>query len=499
MMRILFSKFIGSNNNGVKSISRFFPAPVSGISALCFLLFALLGACVIKQMELNLDQMLQRTAAAKRVTDVAGLLSSAMNIRLNLTNSLNAFVITRSDFTHEQFERFATIMKSDLHGITSLQLAPNGIVTYITELVRNKNAIGHNLLTDPLRREIALKSIREHSFIIAGPIDLIQGGQAVIARRPIYLSTPASTKDEFWGFATVLIDIDTLLDDGMVESLRQDFDIAIRGKDGLGAKGDVFVGEPSVFNEPLALATIAFPNASWQIAVAEKTNQQRSGFFYSAWYWFVATFIAMTGSLMVYSIVDRPRHLKHKIDKATEILKIEISQRELAEQKVRYMALHDVLTNLPNRRLFDELGGQALSLGKRNNLSLAVLFIDIDGFKAVNDNFGHAGGDLLLKKIAQLLQQQVRGPDIVARFGGDEFVILLSENCQLSDAKKVAAKIISAISSPFDIAGSQAQVGASIGIAIYPAHGNTIEQLVIKADDAMYQAKNNGKNCFKIA
>jgi diguanylate cyclase (GGDEF)-like protein len=498
MMIRIFSQKKKDFNDRFKTIPPLLTSFISGVSALCFLLLALFCAYFIQQLEFAADQQAQHITAEKRVNGVAGLLSSSMNVRLNLTSSLSAFVTTRREFSAEEFGRFASILKNDLYGVSSLQLAPNGVVTYLTDLEKNKGAIGHDLLADPKRRVIAQRSIREHSYIIAGPIDLIQGGRAIIARRPIYLPALNSNSDVFWGFAIVLIDIDTLLDDAQFQTLRQDFDVAIRGKDGLGANGDVFAGEPSIFDSALALATITLPNASWQIAVAEKSNRQPQGFIYSAWYWVIVSFFAMTGSFVVYSIADRPRQLRCKINEATVTLRREINQRELAEKKIRYMALHDELTDLPNRRLFDELSTQALSLAKRESVSFAILFIDIDGFKAVNDSRGHTFGDLLLKMIAGRLLQQIREPDIVARFGGDEFVILLAENCDAQGAQKVASKIISAMSKPFDSDGAPVEVGASIGIAMYPDHGLTIEQLITKSDAAMYNAKDSGKNCFRV-
>ena len=481
----------------VNTLSSLLLAAPPGLSAIFFFLFTLFATYLIEQKESAADQLVQRTIAQNRVNDVAGLLSSEMNVRLNLTSSLRAFVITRDEFTPQQFDRFASLIKNDLDGVSSLQLAPNGIVTYLTDLENNHQALGHDLLADPNRRSLAQRSIMERNYIISGPVDLLQGGQAIIARRPIYIFDQSSKVDKFWGFATVLIDINVLLDEVVVDKLRQDYDVSIRGKDGLGAQGDVFFGNGAVFNSPLAAATIYLPNASWQLAVAAKLNQQPQGLIYSVWYWLVAASIAIVGAAMVYSIIDRPRQLKHKISQATLKLQLEITQRMQAEKKIRHMALHDVLTELPNRRLFDELGFQALTQAKRKNVTLAVLFVDIDGFKAVNDSLGHAFGDLLLKMIALRLRQQVRDQDIVARFGGDEFVVLLTDDCHLAGAEKVAAKINAAMSAPFEAENEQVQVSASIGIAIYPEHGITMEKLVVKADIAMYTAKSSGKNCFR--
>jgi diguanylate cyclase (GGDEF)-like protein len=437
--------------------------------------------------------------AEQRAKDAAASLSSSMAVRLNLTSSLSAFVATHREFSAQEFDRFASMLKRDLHGIMSLQLAPNGIVTYLTDIEQNRKALGHDLLADPDRRAIAEKSIRQRSYIIAGPIDLIQGGRAIIARRPMFFPTQDRKSEAFWGFATVLIDIDSLLQDALLSDLNEDFEVAIRGKDGLGARGEVFVGNPSAFNSALAISDVFLPNASWQIAVTEKDPHISNGFIRSAGYWVVAVIAAIVSSILAYSIIDRPRQLEQQVRQATDRLTQEVQHRIDAEEHARHMAQHDPLTRLPNRRLFDELSQLSIATAKREGVQQAVLFIDIDGFKNINDSLGHAAGDEVLIMIAERLVERVRESDIVARFGGDEFAVLLAKKCDAAGAEKVASEIIDAISNPFNIGDSTARVGASIGIAMYPNHGACIEVLLQKSDAAMYTAKNDGKNCYRFA
>ena len=176
----------------------------------------------------------------------------------------------------------------------------------------------------------------------------------------------------------------------------------------------------------------------------------------------------------------------------------EINTRIAAEKNALHMARHDPLTKLPNRRLFDELGVLTLAAVRRNKRRLSVLFIDIDGFKAVNDTFGHEGGDQLLQMIAERLTMCVREMDVVARLGGDEFVILLAGQHDIAGPQMVAANIVTTIAESFEIDGGEARIGASIGIALYPDHGATIDELVKHSDSAMYIAKEKGKNGWQI-
>ncbi len=170
-----------------------------------------------------------------------------------------------------------------------------------------------------------------------------------------------------------------------------------------------------------------------------------------------------------------------------------------ARRRIRHMAEHDPLTELPNRRQLQEKLDLALAYAKRSGKKVAVMFIDLDGFKAVNDSMGHQAGDELLKVVAQRLRQATRSNDFVARLGGDEFVVVLSELDQLADATRLAAKLNNLISMPVPLTEGIARISTSIGISLFPANGRSSAELLGKADDAVYQAKAAGKNQFQWA
>lgn len=182
-------------------------------------------------------------------------------------------------------------------------------------------------------------------------------------------------------------------------------------------------------------------------------------------------------------------------------LRREVSLRRQAEQKMRFMATHDDLTKIPNRSLIKERIEQALLQHARHNEILALLFIDLDGFKEVNDKYGHDVGDELLQKLAMLLNSAIRKSDTVARFGGDEFVILLTGLLSRDDAAIVAEKILHQLAEPVTLSVGDVQVGASIGIAVYPDDGTDCARLLKVADSLMYRVKQQGKNqyCFSKA
>lgn len=172
----------------------------------------------------------------------------------------------------------------------------------------------------------------------------------------------------------------------------------------------------------------------------------------------------------------------------------DISDQIEAEEFINFQAYHDILTRLPNRSLFKDRLSVAITQAHRNQEKLAVMFIDLDRFKVINDSLGHTMGDRLLQSVSQRLLSCVRKGDTLSRFGGDEFTLLLPDIKNDTTALQVAEKMLESIKSPFDIAGHEIYIGASIGIAVYPDAGDDIEALIKNADIAMYRIKSTGKN-----
>lgn len=176
----------------------------------------------------------------------------------------------------------------------------------------------------------------------------------------------------------------------------------------------------------------------------------------------------------------------------------DITERKLAEKKIAHLAHYDYLTDLPNRARFLDNLDHSVALAKRNNYKVAVMFLDLDGFKQVNDTLGHDGGDLLLKAVAKRLKETIRASDTVARVGGDEFIFVLDNIGSNENTALVANKIIDVLSEPFDIKNRQCRIGGSIGISIYPDDSKDYDELIKQADGAMYLAKQSGKSTCKF-
>ncbi|MGZ3237863.1 MAG: putative bifunctional diguanylate cyclase/phosphodiesterase, partial [Burkholderiaceae bacterium] len=172
----------------------------------------------------------------------------------------------------------------------------------------------------------------------------------------------------------------------------------------------------------------------------------------------------------------------------------DITASKLAAERIHYLATHDGLTGLPNRSHFSDILNKAINTAKRYGRKFAVLFIDLDRFKLINDTLGHDAGDALLIEVAKRLTLSIRESDVVARLGGDEFVVMMAEINSPEDVNPVADKILSAMATPFMLVGSEYRISASVGACIYPLHAQDEQTLMKHADAAMYQAKENGKN-----
>jgi len=191
------------------------------------------------------------------------------------------------------------------------------------------------------------------------------------------------------------------------------------------------------------------------------------------------------------------------LEQRNQQLQVEIAERRRIEEQMRHQATHDQLTGLPNRALFIETLDRFLSRAQRHGESFALLYVDIDGFKQVNDGHGHHAGDMLLQAFSQRLRAALRGEDVVARLGGDEFGVLLGKASDADAIQQKCVDLCEMLRAPYRLTVNghalTAHVGASIGAAIAIRHGGTRDELVQAADHAMYEAKRSGKNQSRLA
>ncbi|MGB9989451.1 diguanylate cyclase domain-containing protein [Massilia sp. SM-13] len=199
--------------------------------------------------------------------------------------------------------------------------------------------------------------------------------------------------------------------------------------------------------------------------------------------------------------ISKPFDLLEVHKRIHNMLEVRLLYKELAQysRQQQELALHDALTSLPNRRLLEDRIETTLQHATRQQRKAAVMYLDLDGFKAINDTHGHAYGDEVLKQVAQRLVSSSRKEDTVARVGGDEFVILLSEVSGLADAQEPAGKLIEVVSEPYLVNGLNLRLSTSIGIALFPDDATNVGDLIHAADNALYDAKRSGKNRYCAA
>jgi diguanylate cyclase (GGDEF)-like protein/PAS domain S-box-containing protein len=176
----------------------------------------------------------------------------------------------------------------------------------------------------------------------------------------------------------------------------------------------------------------------------------------------------------------------------------DITERKQMQQKLEEMSTHDFLTGLPNRVLLLDRFNIAAALARRNKTRVAVMSLDLDRFKTINDTLGHDAGDQVLKSVGTRLSGIIRASDTLARVGGDEFMLVMMENKRMEDAMAIARKILDSFAEPLSIDGHQLHLSTSIGIAIYPEDGQDMETLAKRSDAAMYYSKGHGRNQFKL-
>ncbi|MET0066079.1 MAG: diguanylate cyclase [Candidatus Thiodiazotropha sp.] len=443
---------------------RFLPA-VFGI--VFFLILVSLTEIIVYLLDAkNLER--ERSDVMDRVSTLRARLEGGINSTLHLTRGLIAYVATHPDVEEPDFSQLVSEILFQERNIRNIGLARNNIITHIYPLAGNESALGLTYEDNKDQWPAVLRAMEARGTIVAGPVKLVQGGTAFIARTPIYTRKGVSGllsdhKPTYWGLASIVIDIPSLFQAAGIEQEVDGLRLALRGKDGLGEQGGMIFGEGEIFEQNPIIQSIVLPNGYWQIAAMPAHGWGSvTSMIWPARIagWLVAILI----SLLIAALVK------------TRAINMEL-------------ALHDPLTGLPNRRLMEDRLQQLLVARKRSLIGFGLIYIDLDGFKLVNDTYGHRFGDRLLKIAATRMQSSVRASDTVCRSGGDEFIILVNDVNSRGDLKKVEQQVIGKLVGNTLVDTQSIELRASSGIAFYPEDGDSIDSLLSTGDRNMYSDK----------
>jgi len=424
-------------------------------------LLALFAVGAITELGLGLQR--QELDASTRLDAIAygsGLrarVDRELNTIIYLSSGLSAYLAVRHDsLDRAEIQSILGELHKNSGLIRNLGIAVGEILTYVYPLKGNEKAIGINYRQHPGQWPVVEKVINSRKGALAGPIALVQGGSGFIYRAPVLV------KGEYWGLLSTVIDTDLLFRAAFRDMTDKRFEFAIRDGSAGGPGGRVLHGRAGLFDDPACLQLAAeVPNGTWIYGVLPV----RSGSSNLLW---ILRFLGWTVAVLVS--IATFMFLRHRVEMAQ-------------------LALADSLTGLPNRRLFDDRIHLALERVKRTpGGRLGVLFIDLDGFKDINDTYGHRMGDHLLQVLAGRLLRAIRASDTLARWGGDEFVLLVEEGSDEPLAQLVT-RLRQAVEEPVYVGDLTLAVGASIGLSHFPEDGETVHQLITAADQNMYADK----------
>jgi diguanylate cyclase (GGDEF)-like protein/PAS domain S-box-containing protein len=599
--------------------------------ALAFLATLSLGGFLIHLNERN--QVMHNQKAAMDVASMhARLLEQQFSRSLSATYALAA-VLRQGHGRIDHFDALAAKMLDLYGGTSSLQLAPDGIISQIAPLAGNEAAMGHNLLADPNRNKEAFAALETKKLTLAGPFTLRQGGVAVVGRLPVFLDDEAG-RERFWGFTTALIKIpDLLAASRLGDSVAAGYNYELSRIHPDTRRRDVFATSSNLPLEDAVSYRIEVPNGVWalDIARADGWHSPAEVLWAEA---VVVMLVALLVAVLAFNVLKQPlvlsrevawrtrdlreanrglaaemhkrflaesslrermteievvlgalsdgvvaldrnggvRHVNHAarnllgipgeplegrsleslltvIDEGSgqeihglchaviqegasihlrgnarlrrgdgrefdarisavpapgsgEVAMIfvftDISAEISKERHIEFQAFHDPLTELGNRALLARDLAQEIERAARAGERIALLCLDLDNFKNINDALGHAIGDVLLQQLAQRLRSAVKAPGWVTRHGGDEFIITMPRLGTSEDATAQAEILMESIAQPFHIDGKELRVTSSIGVSIYPDHGASIGELLSTADMAMFEAKRSGRNTCRF-
>lgn len=425
------------------------------------------------QLERHHDFSERQAAVQRELSDFRARLEADIYASVALVRGLAVQVVLNEGLGGQAFDAAAAELLRGQPNILSLSLAPGFVVERRYPRAGNDAAIGLNLLEDEAHKQATLRAISLDAPVLAGPSGLARGGQALAVHFPLWVDRDGVPR--LWGAVSLALDYERTLERAGIRRLEKDLDIAIVGRDASGPGGEPIRGVRPPPGARAVRTPVFLPGGSWLILATPKTGWHDE----RAW---LSPGLLMRVTLSLLAALATIRILHDR-------------------QRIRRLAGMDPLTHLPNRRHALQHLARLIARGRRDGIGFALLSFDLDGFKPVNDTYGHAAGDKLLAEIGRRLVDSVRPGDMVARMGGDEFLVLVPTGRDTDEdwLRAVALRVQATIGRPMPIEGHWLVVGASIGIARFPRDGDESGALLRKADEAMYRAKQGRTHGIEFA
>jgi len=429
--------------------------PAALLAGIAWLAMALLVE-YMHRLEQAYELEHKRAEITARASGRRARLESELNATLFVAHGMAGFVSAYDDLLEPERVRTALelIWLSGRH-LKNVALAPDNVIRYIYPMAGNELAIGLDYADNPAQWPTVQRAIAERRTLVDGPLELVQGGRALLSRTPVFLHD-----GEYWGMLSLVIEIDSLFAVAGVGDPDAAARYAVRRLEEGPVESLSVIGPQSIFAEEPVLLEIEFPGSRWQLAAVPNDGWGNGlgllNIFRTAGY-AAAAVIAL-------------------------LLFVILRERIVA----RWMALHDPLTRLPNRRLLRRHVSLELQRAERRSKRLGVLYIDLNGFKSINDRHGHGKGDEVLAEVAGRIARALGPEAFLARIGGDEFVAVLDSDL---DLRQRVDAMRSAVREPLPDIATELVLDVAVGVARYPDDGDELATLMHAADQRMYADK----------
>ena len=599
------------------------------LPALVALIVLVAGGVFLDRQNSVLNEERMRAAVLADVSLIRAKLEGDINSNIQLVRGLVSVISTEPQMDQERYSALVANLFEEQSQLRSIAAAPDFVISMTYPLEGNEAAIGLDYRANAEQSEAALRARDAGRLVLAGPVDLVQGGRGFVGRFPVYVDTPDGR--QFWGLVAAVVDVDRLYADSGLLDASLPIEVSITGKDATGGDGTRFFG-PDLTDQNPILAVVSLPTGSWEIAAVPKGGwaaAENNGWLRVALVLAGALIllpILITGRLLrerqvhfrelkareteleqlsrrltlaldtskvgvwEMNMVDRSQiwddrinqmyglptdggertyqdwqnvlhpedlaraeadfvrgvdagtfesqfrirqpsgdichirsigtlytgndgdarvlginwditadvTLNEELRRATQLTEARNHELELARVRIEHNALHDSLTGLPNRRYLDDMLKRHAATGYQDSASMALLHIDLDRFKQINDTLGHAAGDAMLIHASAVLRDNCSSADFVARIGGDEFVVLTPASQGDIHLATLAERIVRQMRQPVTYEGHECRFGVSIGIAADRGKPIDVKRLLINADIALYRAKARGRNRFEF-